>query len=132
MGGPSSPVELVRKLLALADPARNPDQGEVENAFRRACGILRTEGLSLAQFVGGGVQVVERITTREVKVAVPCLWCQRLERRAADVADELLRIDVSDWERRFLTSIRARVREGRPLTERQVETLKRIAEDYGC
>jgi hypothetical protein len=91
---------------------------------------MRQHGISLA--VASPVVTVERVVERQVKVPMPCVWCDRFETNATGIIDELLGYHrVSDWERQFLNSIRQQVARGRRLSDKQIDILKRIAEERG-
>lgn len=45
--------EVIAKLLALADPSRNPDFGEAGDAYRKACKLMRDNGLRFEDVVRG-------------------------------------------------------------------------------
>lgn len=129
MAEASTTRERIEKLLALADPARNPDQGEATAAYLSACALMRKEHLGLRDF--GESRVVDRVVTVPAP-AKPCAWCDRFERRLGDIIAKLSDEPLTEWESSFVRSLRDQLRRRRRLSDKQIEVLKRIAEDHEC
>ena len=106
--------ERVRKLLRLADPTRNIDDGEAMNAFRRAAVIMREQSISFDDLFTvveyGYADDDDPYSLSDYDLIAEMGECQ----------------GMSDWEINFTESLDRWVKRGKSLSEKQRATAVRI------
>jgi hypothetical protein len=108
--------ELQRRLVMLLGMLGSDFPGEVSNAGKLASKLVRENGLTWAEVVGGTLAASSRRQGRESPA---------LERVRACL---LRKAELTTWEQEFLTSILSQLMRGWRLSEKQLGVIVRIEE----